>query len=297
MPEIFRTPDERFDALDGYGFEPRYVELGGDLAVLRMHYIDSGAGDPVLLLHGEPTWAYLYRKMVRPLSEIGRVVAPDLIGFGRSDKVTTRDWYSYDRHVDSVTQLVSQLDLRNITLVVQDWGGPIGLRFATENEDRIARLVILNTGIFRPGPRWPSPGFLAWRAFAENTPDLPIGSILQGATTAQLSEAVIAGYEAPFPTAASKAGAAAFPLLVPMAAGDPGASSMVGVADALERWSGPVLVAFSDQDPIFPQKAGVKLAERIPGARFVPIEGASHFLQEDKGEAIAEEITRFCKAP
>ena len=294
MVDVFRTPDERFAGLPGYPFEPHYLELERGLQGLRMHFVEEGGGDPILLLHGEPTWSYLYRKMIPTLSQAGRVIAPDLIGFGRSDKPTERDWYSYDRHCDSVVQLIDRLDLRDITVVVQDWGGPIGLRVATEHEDRFARLVILNTGVFRPGPRWPSPGFVAWREYAVNNPDLPIGSIIQGATSTQLPEDVVAAYEAPFPDAASKAGAAQFPVLVPMTSEDPGAAEMGRVADALTRWEKPALVAFSDSDPIFPQRAGERLAERIPGAvGFVPIEGASHFLQEDQGEAIAARVLAF----
>lgn len=291
--DTFRTPDERFAHLPDFPFEPHYIDLSEGLAGLRMHHLDEGEGSPILLLHGEPTWAYLYRKMLPPLAATHRVVAPDLIGFGRSDKVTEIGWYSYDRHVASVRQLIDRLDLRDITLVVQDWGGPIGLRAAVEDPDRFARLVILNTGIFRPGPNWPTPGFLQWRTFAENNPDLPVGMIVQGATVSDLSDDVVAAYEAPFPDADSKAGAAAFPLLVPMREGDAGAKEMVEVADALTRWEKPVLVAFSDLDPIFPQRAGASLAGRISGAEFVPINGASHFLQEDKGEKIAERILAF----
>lgn len=294
MTHVFRTPDDRFDDLDGFPFRPHYVSLAGDLQGLRMHYLDEGGGAPILLLHGEPTWAYLYRKMIPSLSAVGRVVVPDLIGFGRSDKPTDPDWYTYDRHCDAVMQWIEELDLTDITIVVQDWGGPIGLRVATEHEERFARLVILNTGVFRPGPGWPSPGFLAWRNFAEKNPDLPIGFILQGATSTDLSDDVVRGYEAPFPTPESKAGAAQFPLLVPLEPGDPGAAEMGRVADALSTWEKPVLVAFSDSDPVFPQRAGEKLAARIPGATgFVPIEGASHFLQEDKGEEIAHHIVTF----
>lgn len=291
--DVFRTPDERFEGLPGYDFAPRYLDLRGDLDGLRLHYLDEGAGDPILLLHGEPTWAYLYRKMVPPLVGSGRVLVPDLIGFGRSDKVTDAAWYSYDRHVDSIVRFVEQLDLTGITIVVQDWGGPIGLRVATEHSERFDRLVILNTGIFKPGPNWPTPGFLQWRSFAERNPDLPVGMILQGATATALSDEIIAAYEAPFPNASSKAGAASFPLLVPLEESDPGAAAMVRVADELTRWEKPALVAFSDLDPIFPQRAGVRLSERIPGASFVPIEGASHFLQEDKGEDIADHIVAF----
>ncbi len=285
--EIFRTEEARFEGLPGYDYKPNYLDLTGDLDGLRMHYVDEGEGAPILLLHGEPTWAYLYRKMIPSLSAGARVVAPDLIGFGRSDKPTDRDWYSYDRHVRSVVQLIEHLDLESITVVVQDWGGPIGLRAAVTHRDRFANLVILNTGIFRPGPNWPTEGFMSWRNFAERNPDLPIGFVLQGATATELPDDVIAAYEAPFPTAESKAGAAAFPLLVPLREGDPGAAEMAHTGDALEMWTKPALVAFSDQDPVFPQRAGEKLAQRIPTATFVPISGASHFLQEDKGEEIA----------
>jgi haloalkane dehalogenase len=294
MTDVFRTPEERFNGLDGYSFEPSYLDLTGDLSGLRIHFVDESEGEPILLLHGEPTWAYLYRKMIPSLSEAGRVLAPDFIGFGRSDKVTEIGWYSYDRHVDSIVQLIAALDLTGVTVVVQDWGGPIGLRCAVEHTDRFARLVILNTGIFRPGPRWPSEGFLQWRSFAERNPDLPIGFVLQGATATELSDATIAGYEAPFPTPASKAGAAAFPLIVPISEEDPGAKEMAEVSEALAQWEKPALVAFSDSDPVFPMRAGERMAERIPGAGpFVPIEGASHFLQEDKGEVVATAILTF----
>lgn len=262
-----------------------------------MHYVDEGSGEPILLLHGEPTWAYLYRKMIPSLVPAGRVVAPDFIGFGRSDKPTERDWYTYDRHSDSLVQLIEALDLRDIAVVVQDWGGPIGLRVAVEHTDRFKRLVILNTGIFRPGPKWPSEEFLQWRNFAERNPDLPIGFVLQSATVTELADDVIAAYEAPFPTPESKAGAAAFPLLVPLTEDDPGAKEMGEVREALARWDRPALVAFSDSDPIFSLRGGERMADRIPGAgEVVPIEGAGHFLQEDKGEDVARVIQEFLQS-
>ncbi|MGH2809178.1 MAG: haloalkane dehalogenase, partial [Actinomycetota bacterium] len=263
--KAIRTPDTSFENLSGYDFEPHYIDLDGETAGLRMHHVDEGSGDPILLLHGEPTWAFLYRKMIPRLTDAGRVVAPDFIGFGRSDKVTDRDWYSYDGHCDSLVQLIEALDLNDVTMVVQDWGGPIGLRVATTYPERIARLVILNTGVFRPGPNWPTPGFSAWRDFAERNPDLPVGFVIQGATATDVPEDVIAGYEAPFPNVESKAGAAAFPLLVPLTVDDQGAAEMAEVADELTRWVKPTLVAFSDSDPVFPQQAGERLAERIPG--------------------------------
>jgi haloalkane dehalogenase len=291
MTEVFRTPDERFEGLPGYDFEPRYTELDG----LRLHHLDEGDGDPIVCFHGEPTWAYLYRKMLPVLVQGGhRVLCPDYAGFGRSDKPTERGWYSYDRHVDLMSALLERLDLREATVVVQDWGGPIGLRWAVENADRVTRLVILNTGLFTGRV---SKGFMAWREFAERNPDLPVGFVIQGATTTDLDEAVLAAYEAPFPNPESKAGAAQFPLLVPVSEGDPGAAEMSAVREELSRWDKPVLVAFSDSDPVFPYpRAGEAFRDLVPGAgEQVKIEGAAHFLQEDRGERIAEEIVRFTR--
>ena len=289
VPEVYRTPDERFEGLPRYAFEPRYHDQDG----LRLHYVDEGQGDPVVCFHGEPTWAFLYRKMIPPLVEAGqRVVCPDYAGFGRSDKPTDRGWYSYDRHVELVTALLGALDLRDATVVVQDWGGPIGLRWAVENAARVGRLAILNTGLFTGRI---SKGFMAWRDFAERNPDLPIGFIVDGATTSELDERVKAAYEAPFPTPESKAGAAQFPLLVPIEEGQPGAAEMRAVMDELSRWEKPALVAFSDSDPVFPYpKSGQVFVDLIPGAgEQVRVEGAAHFLQEDQGERIAAEILRL----
>jgi len=290
--DVFRTPDERFAGLPGHDFEPHYAEVGD----LRMHYVDEGDGDPVVCFHGEPSWAYLYRKMLPPLVEGGRrVICPDLVGFGRSDKPTDRGWYSYDRHTEQVSGLLEGLDLSGATVVVQDWGGPIGLRWAVENADRVARLVVMNTGLFKGRV---SKGFLAWRDFAERNPDLPVGLVVQGATSTQLPDEVVAGYEAPFPTPESKAGAAQFPLLVPTEEGAPGAAQMLAVIGELRKWDKPALVAFSDQDPVFPYpRAGEEFTAMIPGAgEQVRIEGASHFLQEDAGDLIADHILRFMGA-
>lgn len=284
--EIFRTPEERFAALPGFDYEPNYVDVDG----LRMHYVDEGEGSSVVCFHGEPTWAYLYRHMLPGLVDGGhRVVCPDYAGFGRSDKPTEIGWYSYDRHVEQVTRVLDTLDLSGATVVVQDWGGPIGLRWAVEHADRVDRLVILNTGLFTGRV---SKGFMQWRNFAEKNPDLPVGFVIQGATTTELPEDVIAAYEAPFPNAESKAGAAAFPLLVPLSEDDPAAPAMRAVLDELSRWEKPALVAFSDSDPVFPYpKAGDVFRDLIPGAGDqVKIEGASHFLQEDRGDVIATAI-------
>ena len=287
--DAYRTPDERFEGLPGYPFEPNYVEVDG----LRLHYVDEGSGAPVVCFHGEPTWSFLYRKMVPPLVEGGhRVVCPDFAGFGRSDKPTDRGWYTYDRHVELMTALLAEVDVQGATVVVQDWGGPVGLRWAVENADRVDRLVILNTGLFTGRV---SKGFLAWRNFAEKNPDLPIGFIVQGATATELPDDVVAGYEAPWPNAESKAGAAEFPLLVPMEPDQPGAAEMTAVMDELSRWEKPALVAFSDSDPVFPfPRAGERFTETIPTAgEQIRIEGAAHFLQEDRGEVIAEHVLRF----
>lgn len=287
--DVFRTPDERFADLPGWDYEPRYADVDG----LRIHYVDEGSGDPIVCFHGEPTWAYLYRKLIGPLVEAGqRVVCHDYAGFGRSDKPTDRDWYSYDRHVDISSRVLAGLDLSGATVVVQDWGGPIGLRWAVENADRVARLVILNTGLFTGHV---SKGFLAWRDFAARNPDLPVGFVIQSATATEVPDAVIAAYEAPFPNAESKAGAAQFPLLVPTEDGAAGAAEMRQVADELSRWDKPALVAFSDADPVFPfPRAGQAFVDGIPGAgEQVRIEGAAHFLQEDRGEQIAAEILRW----
>ena len=290
--DVYRTPDDRFDDPPGYPFEPRYEQVEG----LRMHLVDEGVGDPVLLFHGEPTWSFLYRKMVPVLTAAGhRAVAFDYLGFGRSDKPTDRAFYTYDLHVRTVTALVERLDLSRITVVVQDWGGPIGLRFATENPERVARLVVLNTGLSFPSEKWPTPAFLQWRAFAERTGlELPVGFIVQNATATELPPEIVRGYEAPFPTPESKTGAAMFPLLVPVRDGDPGVREMLATRDGLTGWDKPALVLFSDGDPIFSTRGAHGMARMIPTAgepEFVT--GASHFLQEDRGGEIAERIVRF----
>ena len=282
--DVFRTPDERFENLPGYDYEPHYVEVDG----LRLHHIDEGEGRTVVCFHGEPDWSYLYRHMLDGLVARGhRVVCPDLPGFGKSDKPTDQGWYSYERHVEFVTGHLDEIDLDDVTVVVQDWGGPIGLRWAIDHADRVGRLVILNTGLFLGRV---SKGFMAWRNFAERTPDLPIGMIMQGATTTDLAPEVVAAYEAPFPTPESKAGAQQFPLLVPLTPDEPMVADQLEVKDALSKWEKPALVAFSDSDPVFPfPKAGEQFTNLIPSAgEQVRIEGAAHFLQEDRGPEIVE---------
>jgi haloalkane dehalogenase len=290
-PEVFRTPDTRFADLPGYDFTPNYLEVDG----LRVHYVDEGPreGTPVVCFHGEPSWAYLYRKMLRPLVDAGhRVIVPDYAGFGRSDKPTDRRWYTFDRHSELVTEVLGALDVREATVVVQDWGGPIGLRWAVENADRVAALAIFNTGLFTGRV---SKGFLAWRDFAQKNPDLPVGFVIQGATATELPGDVVAAYDAPFPNPESKAGAAQFPLIVPTTEDSVGAKEMRAITNELSRWNKPALVAFSDLDPVFPYpRAGQVLCDLIPTvAEQVKIEGASHFLQEDRGERLAEEVLKL----
>ena len=287
--EAYRTPDERFDALPGYAFEPHYVEQDG----LRMHYVDEGSGGPVLMLHGEPTWAYLYRRMIPTIAGVARAIAPDYFGFGRSDKPTRIEDYSYDFHYASIERFAAALDLRDATLVVQDWGGPIGFRLAVERPERVARLVILNTGI--GAGRAPSEEWLRFRDFVRRVgTDLVPGQLVRISAVTELTDEVVEAYNAPFPTPESKAGVLAFPELVPTELEHPSAAKMQDVRAALERWDKPALVLFSDSDPIFSPAAAERMASRIPGAGPAEIvEGAGHFLQEEKGEEIAARIVRF----
>ena len=287
--KAYRTPDERFVGLPDYAYEARYVEQGG----LRMHYIEEGSGDPVLLLHGEPTWAFLYRRMIPTLATVARVVAPDYFGFGRSDKPTRMEDYSYDFHYVSIEGLIEELDLRETTVVVHDWGGPIGLRLAVEHPERIARLVILNTGI--GAGRAPSDEWLRFREFVRRVgTDLVPGQLIRISAVTEVADDVVEAYNAPFPTPESKAGVLAFPELVPTEPEHPSAAKMLEVRAGLERWEKPTLVLFSDSDPIFSTVAAEHMASRIPGAGPAEIvAGAGHFLQEEKGEEIAERIVRF----
>jgi len=287
--DAYRTPDERFEGLPGYDFAPHYLEQDG----LRMHYVDEGEGQPVLLLHGEPTWAYLYRTIIPELTSTARAIAPDYFGFGRSDKPLSIDDYSYDFHVESIRRLVEHLDLTGLTVVVQDWGGPIGLRLAVEHPERVARLVILNTGI--GGGRAPSEEWLRFRAFVRRVgTDIIPGQLIRITTVNGLSDEVAAAYDAPFPVPESKQGILAFPEHVATEPEHPNTAPMLAVRDELAHWEKPALVLFSDSDPIFSPRVAEKIADWIPGAGPAEIvAGASHFLQEEKGPEIGARIARF----
>lgn len=291
--DVYRTPDDRFAGLPDFPFAPHYVEIDE----LRTHYLDEGRGDLMLLLHGEPTWSFLYRRMIPALSARFRCIAPDYIGFGRSDKLMKVGSYSFAFHYERLERFADALGLTGLTVVVQDWGGPLGLRYATMHRDRVSRLVILNTALMSGEASTLSPGLLKWREYALRTPDLPIGQIIKRSVVdrAALSDAVVAAYDAPFPTVESKAGARAFPALIPTTPDAPGAAAILATQEALASWNKPALVCFSDSDPVFPPPVGEAMARLIPGARFSLIRGAGHFLQEEKGPEIAAEILAFVR--
>lgn len=297
--QILRTPDDRFTDLPGFPFEPNYVEVDdGEGERLRIHYLDEGPADGaiVLLMHGEPSWSYLYRHMIPVLTEAGhRCIAPDLVGFGRSDKPTERGDYTYARHVEWMrSALFDELDLTGITLMCQDWGGLIGLRLFAEHPARFARVVASNT--FLPtGDVTPGDAFFAWRDFSQSVEEFPTGVIINGGSTTDLTPDVIAAYDAPFPDESYKAGARVFPALVPAVPDDPASDDNRAAWAVLETLDTPFLCAFSDQDPITGGADRV-LLERIPGTAGQPhttIEGGGHFVQEDCGPALARVIVDF----
>lgn len=296
--KVLRTPDERFADLPGYPFEPHYVDTADGL---RVHHLDEGPPDaaPVLLLHGEPTWSYLYRTMVPGLVAAGhRVVVPDLVGFGRSDKPAEQTDHTYQRHVDWMSEVVfDRLDLRDITFFGQDWGGLIGLRLVAAQPDRYARVVVGNTGL-PTGERAPTDAFLAWQTFAREADEFPVGGIIAGGCATRPSDDVIAAYDAPFPDDSYKAGARAMPALVPTSADDPAHVANVAAWEVLRGFDKPFLCAFSDSDPI--TKGGERIFLReVPGTEGQPhttIEGGGHFLQEDKGPELAAVVDAFITA-
>ena len=287
--EVIRTPEERFEGLPDYPFEAHYREVDG----LRLAHVDEGEGPPVIFFHGEPTWSFLWRKVIPPVRDAGfRCIAPDLPGFGRSDKPTDIGWYSYDRHVELTAGLLTELDLRDATVVVHDWGGPIGLRHAVEQPERIARIVIMDTGLFT-GHQKMTDAWKAFHDFVERTDDLPVGFLVRGACLTDPGEDVIAAYEAPYPDAASKAGTRAFPLMLPTSPEDPGAEAGQRVLEALKSDDRPTLTLWADSDPIIPPSTGERFCEAIGRPKPRLIEGASHFLQEDAGPQIGEAIAEW----
>jgi haloalkane dehalogenase len=298
--KYLRTPETRFSDLPGYPFNPHYLSVddfeGGSL---RMHYLDEGESDAqiVLLLHGEPSWSYLYRKMIPILVEAGyRAIAPDLIGFGRSDKPSKRSDYTYQRHVDWLRSAIMQLELKDITLVCQDWGGLIGLRLVAEHTALFARVVAANT-MLPTGDHPAGEAFLSWRNYSQTTTRFGIGAIIQRSTTTELPPAVVAAYDAPFPDESFKEGARQFPMLVPTSPSDPAAPANRKAWESLRRYRKPFLTAFSDKDPV---TAGVEavLQKLIPGCLGQPhttIRNGGHFLQEDQGEQLARVVVDFIK--
>jgi haloalkane dehalogenase len=292
---VLRTPDERFRDLPGFAFEPHYVKVGEPQ--LRVHYLDEGprGAAPVLLMHGEPSWAYLYRKMIPVLVKDGhRVVAPDLVGFGRSDKPGAREDYTYERHVAWMAEVLRKLDLRAVTLFCQDWGGLIGLRLVAEDTARFARVVASNTGL-PTGEQTVPDAFRTWQAFSQSVDVLPVGRIVQGGCARGLAPEIVAAYEAPYPEERFKAGARQFPLLVPTRPDDPAAPANRRAWEALARFERPFLTAFGDSDAIT-RGADAVFQKRIPGAAGQPhqvIARGGHFIQEDAGEELAGVVSSF----
>jgi haloalkane dehalogenase len=282
MVDAVRTAEQTLEDLPEFPFAAHYREVDG----LRLAHIDEGEGAPVIFVHGEPTWSFLWRKVIGPVRDAGfRCIAPDLAGFGRSDKPTDIEWYSYDRHTELTATLLEDLDLRDATIVVHDWGGPIGLRLAVEHPERIARMAILDTGLFTGHQRM-TDAWTAFRDFVQRTDDLPVGFLVRGACKDDPGDEVIAAYDAPYPDAASKAGARAFPLMIPRAPEEPGAAAGQRVQDALAQDERPMLILWGDSDPILPPHVGERFAAAIGGPPPRAIEGASHFLQEDQGRLI-----------
>ena len=289
------TPEERFEDIPGYDYPHEKVPVTEDGAEMAYVDVEGDGEETFLLMHGEPTWGFLYRKMIPILSEYGRVIVPDMLGLGRSDKYTDPDAYSFDLHYESFeTLLFEELNLSEVTLVCQDWGGILGLGLAGHNPERFARIVAMNTGV-PDGTQEMSDAWHQFADFVENVEELPIGMLIQNATAGELSEEVVAAYEAPFPTEESKACARVLPFLIPHSPDDEGADTMQAAKQRLSEWEKPAFVLFSDSDPIT-RNARDPLRELIPTASEQPdtwIEGAMHFLQEDSGEEIAEEIAAF----
>ncbi len=292
MDEVVRTSEEVLEGLPDFPFASTYREVDG----LRLAHVDEGEGPPVIFFHGEPTWSFLWRKVIPPVRDAGfRCLAGDLAGFGRSDKPTDIDFYSYDRHCALAGTLLEDLDVRGATVVVHDWGGPIGLRLAVEQRERVDRLVILDTGLFS-GHQKMTDAWMSFRNFVERTEDLPVGFLVRGACKTDPGDEVIAAYDAPYPNAASKAGARAFPLLIPLTPDGRGARAGAGVHAALKQDRRPTLILWADSDPVLPLATGERFAESIGREPPRAIENASHFLQEDQGPLIGSLIAEWLSA-
>jgi haloalkane dehalogenase len=286
MTDAIRTADGALEGLPEFPFSSSYREHDG----LRLAHLDEGEGPPVLFFHGEPTWSFLWRKVIPPVRDAGyRCIAPDLPGFGRSDKPVDLDWYSYDRHTASVAPLLEELDVRDATVVVHDWGGPIGLRLAVEHPDRISKLVVLDTGLFT-GHQKMSDAWIQFRNFVERTEDIPVGYLVRGACKRDPGDEVIAAYDAPYPNAESKAGARAFPLMLPTSPEMPGAEAGQRVLEALRGDRRPKLVLWADSDPVLTLQTGERFAGMLGTEVNHVVEDASHFLQEDAGAEIGRLI-------
>lgn len=299
-PGVVRTPEERFADLPGWPFAPRYVALDGlpgALGPLRLHYVDEGAGEPVLCLHGEPTWGYLYRHVVAALAPHARVVVPDFVGFGRSDKLPRVEDYTYDVHRRTLVRLFEVLDLRGVTLVVQDWGGLTGLPVALfDVPERVARLVVLNTALPVGDPRERNPALAWWlRTVGRAGTGLDVARVMRRMLPPDTPPGVLRAYDAPFPTPAHRAGPAAWPLMIPASPDAPLAALMREAREALVRWDKPALVLFSDDDPIL-GGAFTLFRRLLPNAGAVLLEGGGHFLQETKGTEIARRTLRLMRA-
>jgi haloalkane dehalogenase len=294
MKKIIRTPENRFENLENYDFQSNYITVEDGL---RLHYLDEGTKNnpTVLLLHGEPSWSYLYRKMIPVLSKYFRVIAPDLIGFGKSDKFVNRQDYSYQKHIDWISTFIEKLNLKNVILFCQDWGGLIGLRIITEMNNRFDMVVASNTTL--PTGKIPMPeSFLQWREYSQHSPEFNIGKVIDMGTIQPLSEKVYEAYNAPFPSEEYKAGARIFPTLVPINQDDPESIKNLKAWEKLKYWNKPFLTIFGDEDNIM-IGAEKGLQKLVPGAKEQnhKIINAGHFLQEEKGKELAEMLIEFYK--
>ena len=291
MTDAIRTPDQLLEGLPDFPFPAHHRTVDG----LRLAHVDEGEGAPVVMWHGEPTWGFLWRKVLPAVRDAGhRVILPDLAGFGRSDKPMDPDWYSYDRHTAAAATLLEALDIRGATFVVHDWGGPIGLRLAVEHRERVDRLVIMDTGVFTGE----QPMSDAWHAFADfvsRTEDLPVGMLVRRGCHTDPGDEIAAAYDAPFPSVASKAGARAFPALIPQVPDAPGAEAGRRVLDALREDRRPVLMLWADEDPVFPPRVGEAFARTLGQPSPTAIPRAGHFLQEDQGQLIGETIADWLR--